>query len=518
MNPHEKLKARAAEMGVPLKSLLAMAQRTDPFAVGSPWQVRDAEWFASLWRRFGFSRGVHLRRIHYQLISGKERIDKPDEKQYANTAGDFDFLITASKFARHLGLVEPDAFVDRRNPDPHLFDGYGAFEPEEPDWFIAVGLDRWALPRIQADWGTLDFSLPGVAVSGYEYTQRDQPYHLEVWIEKSTMNDVLLPICRRYAANLVTAVGYQSISGVIALLNRLSALPHGKPARIFYISDFDPAGDSMPAAVARVIEFYLDRCASGAEVKLTPLALTEAQVKEYDLPPIPTKDSDLRAESFKNRRNVSGATELDALEALHPGELRRIVEQALAQYRDPDLHQMMQEAAEEAQAEANAAWEAATEAEQAQLDAVKEEVEAVTERYRARLEAMNAELQAELDPARLRLNAVLQAVREAVDNLRIELPDRPAAEIEPPNEEQWLYDSGRDYVEQIRHYQRHKNTEDSLTARERTCEVCGAAFRNGYSNKKMCSDKCRSRADYLRRKTKMAPGTSQQEGGKANAS
>jgi hypothetical protein len=419
--------------------------------------------------------------------------------QYANTKRDFELLIGASKFARHLGLVEAGAFVDRRNPDPHFHADHGPFGPDQPSWDIAVGLGVWPLPQIRADMGTLDFSLPGVTVSGYEYTQRDQPYHLEVWIEKSTMNDVLIPICDRCRANLVTGVGYQSITGVIGLLKRL---PPGKPTRIFYISDFDPAGDSMPAAVAREVEFYLDRYASAAAIKLTPLALTEAQVKQYDLPPIPIKDSDVRAESFMDRRKVTGATELDALEALYPGELRRIVEEALAQYRDHDLPQMMEEAAEKAQAEADAAWEAATEAERAELKAVQETVEAASESYRKRVEALNAELQAELAPLRVRLNAVVQAARQAVDNLRVELPDRPAAEIELPNEELWLYDSGRDYVEQIRHYQRHKNTEESLAARERKCEVCGAAFRNGKSSKKTCSDKCRFRAQYMRKKAK----------------
>jgi hypothetical protein len=32
-----------------------------------------AKWFASLWERFDFPRGVHLRRIHDQLVSQDPR-------------------------------------------------------------------------------------------------------------------------------------------------------------------------------------------------------------------------------------------------------------------------------------------------------------------------------------------------------------------------------------------------------------------------------------------------------------
>jgi hypothetical protein len=28
-----------------------------------------AKWFAELWRQFGYTTGVHLRRVHYQVIS-----------------------------------------------------------------------------------------------------------------------------------------------------------------------------------------------------------------------------------------------------------------------------------------------------------------------------------------------------------------------------------------------------------------------------------------------------------------
>jgi hypothetical protein len=53
----------------------------------------------------------------------------------------------------------------------------------------------------------------------------------------------------------------------------------------------------------------------------------------YRLPGIPTKEGDSRAKSFIERFG-DRATELDALEALHPGELAKIVREALEPYSD----------------------------------------------------------------------------------------------------------------------------------------------------------------------------------------
>jgi hypothetical protein len=67
------------------------------------------------------------------------------------------------------------------------------------------------------------------------------------------MNDVLVPLCHAYQANLITGLGEMSITACHNFLGRRHL---GKPARIFYISDFDPGGRSMPVAVARKLEWF----------------------------------------------------------------------------------------------------------------------------------------------------------------------------------------------------------------------------------------------------------------------
>ena len=69
---------------------------------------------------------------------------------------------------------------------------------------------------------------------------------------------------------------------------------------------------------------------------MTPHKSTRKQCIEYKLPRTPLKETERRAARFQERFG-EGATELDALEALHPGELRRIIETEIARYHDCDI-------------------------------------------------------------------------------------------------------------------------------------------------------------------------------------
>jgi hypothetical protein len=442
---------------VPVAELLAMSRNRDPFYAGAPAQQAKAEWFAELWQRLQLPRGVHLRRIHYRLVTqkpGQLLPSKHDGTPYRNTELCWEYLQDAGATARYRKLVPADAFEDHRNPPPKLFmRGSGGHGP------AAVALERlawWSLPSIRTNLAT-DFwlPLPGIeTVQGYDYDAGDQPYHVEVWIEKSTMDDVLEPVCRRLYANLITGEGFQSITNVVKLLQRVCEL--GKPARIFVISDFDPAGDSMPVAVARQAEFWLPEFATGADMKVTALALTREQVITYQLPRIFIKDTDVRKEGFEDRYG-EGAVELDALEAIHPGELARLVREAIEPYRDPTLADRLEEAEDAARELAEEAWAERLAPYQEELDAIREEVGAIVARYEGRLENLDETLQADLTPLRERMDAVRHAVQEEMNRFEVLLPERPAAETDPAAEDNWLFASERDYFTQLAAYKARRN-------------------------------------------------------------
>jgi hypothetical protein len=116
----------------------------------------------------------------------------------------------------------------------------------------------------------------------------------------------------------------------------LRSAKYGAPVRIIYISDFDPGGRSMPKAVARKVEFTIAKFGLDVDLKLIPLALTPEQCREYGLPRTPIKDSEKRKSKFEEIFGV-GATELDALEALHPGELGRLLNAEIDNWLDAGL-------------------------------------------------------------------------------------------------------------------------------------------------------------------------------------
>jgi hypothetical protein len=481
--------------------LLALSLKHDPFYAGTGAGLALGQWFAELWERFSPPSGTHLRRFHYQIVNVTSPPLMLNKKTYQNTEPCWAELQSASTYARHLGLVAPDSFVDRRNPEPQLHARYLS-PPDEPGW--TVGEMFWSLPRIVAKLADgISFALPTPEVTGYGYDQSDQPYHLEIWIEKSTMNDVLEPLCRRFGVNFVTSVGFQSITSAIGLLRRLahirSVVGTGKPTRVFYASDFDPAGLGMPVAVARHVEFYLDAYAPGADVKLNPLVLTKQQVIDYALPRIPIKDEDLRKGNFEDRHG-EGAVELDALEALHPGELARIVREAIEPYRDESLEEALQEAAGEAQEAAEEAWEEATEDERQELAEIEEEARQICAGFEGQLRELDTQLQEKLAPLKERLNRVRQAVHERGAELEVLLPDRPEADGGVPDEGGWLFDSGRDYLDQLAVYKDFKKEEMESPEPECTCEVCGIVFTAKKANTRFCGQKCRGAARRLRKK------------------
>lgn len=453
---YEDIKALAKTTGRRIPDLLALSRSNDPFFI-SPAQTQQAEWFAGLWGRFNLQDVVHIRHIHYMLVSQAEPVVMVDGRPYQNTELCWTYLGNASKAARCLGRVAADSLKDARNPDVTLSREY----PARPDCGMRLGFDwmgesmGWNLPRIDTHLADgLDWSVPGVQVDGYEPTDHDQPFHLELISEKSTMDDVLVPLCADLRINYAPATGFQSITGAVALLKRLRQAH--KPGVVFYISDFDPAGSFMPPAVARQLEYWLPTFAPGLDVLLLPVVLTLEQVRHYRLPAVPIKETDHRQAGFKERFGVEGATELDALEALHPGELERVIRQAVAPYRDAHAERGAARIAWQAERVANERWKATSASHRERLEQVQEQATAIVGSYSARLEALQAALNAELAPLERELTGLRQAVQAEFDAFvqQAERPDRYTSPVALPAPERFagLFDSRRDYLEQLRFY------------------------------------------------------------------
>lgn len=453
--PKAFLKSVSKEAGVPIKDLVVLAGQNDPFNCGGPAQIQQAQWFAKLWHEY-MPNGGHIRKLHYKLISQKSGIIKPDRKLYQNTELDWGKLQTYSKFARYLSLVDPLQVIDHRNPEPHIF-APERVVPSMPDW----GVDDWFgfdLPYLDTHLH-FDFSLPKPYVSGYQYSSGEQPFMIELWVEKSTQDSELIPLCRRLGINLVTSTGFQSVTGSIQALSRAAeAAAAGHAVRIFYLSDFDPAGDAMPVAVSRQLEFWKEIYGNGVDIKLEPLGLTLEQVQKYNLPTTPIKSSDKRQDAFMERYDVDGAVELDALEAIYPGELSRIITEAVNQYRDDDLRYRLEDAESEAEESIESEWQAWISDYEIEAEALEARARKIIKEFEPKIQEISEMFNAAMSDVKKDAQKLESNLQWSIDNFmpEVELPERPEPEIEAPDESNWLFASTRRFGEQLDHYQARK--------------------------------------------------------------
>ena len=325
---YEELKELAASLRRPFGSLVVLSPDTDPFLADRPARLAAAQWMAELYERFQFKPGTHVRRIHYVLVSQPTPVLMVNGEPYENTVYCSSMLINAARDARYLELIPANTIIDRRNPAPAI---YLVDEDEHPAEIDTGTGDIDTMSGDDLYYCGSDLSLPSLSVTKPIVAQ---PYHLEIWCEKSTMNDILMPLGEDYHINIIRGVGEMSTTQCEDLIKR--AMASYRPVRIIYVSDFDPAGRSMPVAVARKVEFLERKSEQPYDIQVRDVVLTHEQCIQYQLPRTPIKTSESRGAKFEARFG-EGATELDALEALHPGVLREILVTQIERYYDGDL-------------------------------------------------------------------------------------------------------------------------------------------------------------------------------------
>jgi len=421
---YDDIKALAGAIGCPVDKLIALSPANDPFYAGLPNRAEKGEWFAEIWEEFGFGDGVHLRRIHYVLISQRQHVRKPDGEPYLNTTADWKFLGTASLAARYLKLVPAEAFVDRRNPDPLIF-----ARRRIGGTSVAILYDDCRLFTDLPE----ELDTPQLYLSGFD---PEQDYLVEVWIEKSTQQDILLPLAQRLGFNLITGVGEMSETAARNVVGR--AADSGKPTRILYVSDFDPKGREMPVSLARKIEYTLRGAELDLDITLQPIVLTPDQCDHYSLPRAPIeKRGNGHADRFEEKFG-SGATELDALEALHPGELAKVVEQEVSRYLDPTLSHRVSIK----RLPLDRSLKGITEDVHGQYAEAIYEIE---NRYQ-QIRNDASELESDADQLWSQISSDLQEEAPSITTADIPSP----RDADPPAEP--LFDSTREYIEQIDSY------------------------------------------------------------------
>jgi hypothetical protein len=520
------------------ETLYTLGGVNDPWMADVDYRSKAAHWAAALFKGLNIQSPIHVRQIHYKLVSQQMPVLQEDGDPYVNSSDCFNHLCDAIRDARYLALIPTELIIDRRNPAPII-----NFESDE-DVGAEIEIKRGSVAQFpfgKEYWPPSYFLPKARLVQEPSFGRR---YQVEIWIEKSTANEVLQQLAEEYGLNIKTFIGEATLTACKDLVDR--AIESGRPVRILHVTDFDPAGRDMPISAAVKIDFMAKQSGVDLDIQLEHVALTPEQCIQYQLPRTPIKKTEGRAAGFEARYG-EGATELDAFEALHPGALRQILVEHIERYRDDDLDDRIEDAVEQYRDElgrAEASVRARHAEELAALDRQRSDIQerfatvqtaaeaarasiadpahaaydAIVEPARATYEAIVAaarrDLDAIVDEARDRLVTVVEQANAARDEIIEDARDAIAAMERPlvaeaetlitqinaefdeavpdpdqfdwpePTADEWenpLYNSMRIYVEQVDVYRKHRgDDEDVGLAADRvvtkTCALCGKSF------------------------------------------
>lgn len=181
-----------------------------------------------------------------------------------------------------------------------------------------------------SEWHDKDHFLRHLRHLGSTY-KRDklvnQEYHIEVWSEAAGMLPQLSKAAAPYSINAYSSGGFDSLTAKKALADRICWIE--KPAIILHLGDYDPSGESIFDVVAEDVAAFVeaDRPHGLITVKFERVALTETQVRIYDLPTAPPKASDSRSKGWKKGGTCQ-------LEALPPDIIAQILREAIERHID----------------------------------------------------------------------------------------------------------------------------------------------------------------------------------------
>jgi hypothetical protein len=357
-----------------LSDLTVLSAQVDPYRIDTAAGHRDGAWVAEQFAKlYGPAQRAHWRGLHYAVVAdGKVR--KPNGEIYRNTDDDWEWLITnPAKAARWLGYVPFDRIIDQRNSPP-IIHRKARVRPEAR---LSIGLDV-EIPDAE-DIEPLPIARGFVA---------RQAFHFAIFGEKSSLEDVVLPIAEQFEGDLYLPTG--EISDTLVYQIAKEANEDGRPLVMFTLSDCDPAGHQMPVSIARKLQAFRDLFFPRLRFEVVRVALTPEQVEAEALPSTPLKVTEKRASRWRDAFGID-QTEIDALTTPSKRSvLQRILRQAFKPYIDSTLSQRV--------AEAKAEWgTAAQEAVEQQIDAehlarIRDQASTKLEELREEIEQINSQL------------------------------------------------------------------------------------------------------------------------------
>jgi len=244
------------------------------------------------------------RAIHYALLNIRplRHASKPDSV-YENTLRCYKDCCDLLTRARLCGLIPMAAISDETRP------------------VTTWKTNSTASEFVQKEIG--DF-----AMGYWRDLLQSQPNHVEILVEKNTVEPIVHTIASRYTMPMTSGRGFCSIPPRQQMLQRFRK--SGKERLVLIVvSDFDPEGESICESFARSMRDDFD-----CDIVCIKAALTYRQTQELDLPPALTaKETSSRYAGFVQKYG----DEVYELEALPPEQLQELVDEAVRSVIDVDL-------------------------------------------------------------------------------------------------------------------------------------------------------------------------------------
>jgi hypothetical protein len=258
------------------------------------------------------------RQIHYALLNDPPLIHagKPDST-YQNTKRSYKALVDLLTRARLEGSIPMKVIADATRP-----------------------MVIW---RVYADVGTfIRTELDGFLKGYWRDLLQSQPDHIEIIGEKNTIEPIIRPVAAQFCIPMTIGRGFCSLPPRFQIAKRFEK--SGKARLVLLIlSDFDPDGEEIAHSLARSLRDDFDIY----HVKAVKVALTAAQVEEFDLPPVmQAKKSSTNYRRFADEHG----DDVFELEAVPPQVLQNLLRDAIDAVIDKKAfnHEIDQEMADAA--------------------------------------------------------------------------------------------------------------------------------------------------------------------------
>jgi len=301
-----------------------------------------AAWALKVYQESGRNQTTS-RAMHYFCLN---RTDYPlfkpvDVRPYKDS--DADHVTEWIALAKRLGLIPWNAIRDETVCESGVLE----FIPHRSDYSYSYSnsFNYYSLSDLTKHLNQTHFE------RSRDRIERDQPYHLELWVEKNTMNAMLEPVCDRHDTVLVTFKGQCSWGSVWNLCERANQDP--RPTIVFYLSDLDCYGFLMAAQMAeKVDEINRSSFDGRLDIRVRRIGLTPDQVKQYSIPrvqcPEPKKKKNGDSVAIANRDRFDAyvkpfgfdhtkKAELDSLERYYPGGVAAFAVSWLEKFYDTSL-------------------------------------------------------------------------------------------------------------------------------------------------------------------------------------